>query len=159
MFLDEFQWLASNQSKLVSLIKENQRRNLFSQLVKPVWNSWLGFAFESFCMKNAYYLAEVMGFADQVRQWGPLFNQDSTKFQVDLIYLRQDNVITLCEIKFHNKPITTSIIKEVERKCKLISLPRGYTLETALISKCGVDTSLDELDYFQHVVSLEDIFA
>jgi hypothetical protein len=140
------------------LIRENQRRDLFSQIVKPVWNPWLGFAFENFCMKNAYYLAEIMGFANQVLHWGPLFNRDDTGFQVDLIYLRQDNVITLCEMKFHSKPIGVSVIKEVEYKCKLLTVPRGYTIERALITRFGVDSSLQELNYFHHVVEIKDLF-
>lgn len=142
----------------LKLIKTNSTRNLFTQQIKPKWQSWLGFAFENFCLKNAEYLAEKMGFADQVLQWGPLFSRDSEGFQVDLIYLRQDNVITLCEEKCYNTPVGINIVHEIEKKCSLISIPRGYTLEKALISRFGADTALQELGYFNNIISAQDLF-
>ncbi len=141
------------------LISNNQNRNLFTQIIKPSWNSWQGFAFENFCMKNAFYLAELMGFADHVLQWGPYFQQGDDQFQIDLIYLRNDNVITVCEIKYHSQPIGVGIINEMERKCKLLTIPKGYTLEKALISRFGPDTSLKELNYFHHSITGDDFFV
>jgi uncharacterized protein len=150
-----FQYIAP----YLKLIQQNSRHNLFSQIVKPKWESWLGFAFENYCLKHAYYLAEIMGFADVVLQWGPYFTSGDNAFQVDLIYTRQDNVITLCEIKYHAKPLDISIIKEVERKCQLLKIPKGYTLERALISRFGVDDTVTALAYFHHVISVEDLYG
>ena len=142
----------------IKLIQSNTSRNLFSQLIKPVWQPWLGYAFENFCLKNAYYLSERMGFADQVLQWGPLFHQGDTKFQVDLVFVRQDNVITVCELKYHAQPIGVEIVSEMERKCALLTLPRGFTLEKALISRFGADPSLKSLGYFHHLICANDYF-
>lgn len=142
----------------LKLIRSNKKRNLFSQLIKPTWNSWLGFAFENFCIKNAIYLAELMGFGDQVLQWGPFFQQGDTRFQIDLVYVRQDRVITVCEIKYHTEKIGVEIVNEMERKCKLIQIPRGYTLEKALISRFGPDDSLKTLKYFHHSILAEEFF-
>lgn len=142
----------------LKLIQTNSKHNLFTQLVKPHWQPWLGFAFENFCLKNAMYLAEKMGFAHHVLQWGPLFHQGDTQFQVDLIYERQDNVITVCELKYYNKPISVSVVHEVERKCALIQLPRGYTMEKALITRFGIDDALKTLNYFHHVLTIDDFF-
>lgn len=142
----------------VHLIESNRKRDLFSQLIKPIWNPWLGFAFENFCLKNAFYLAELMGFDDKVMRWGPYFQRQDKNFQIDLIFLRSDKVITLCEIKYQDQPISVSIIHEVEMKCKRIEIPRGYTLEKALISKSGPSDSLKELNYFHHYINAEDFF-
>jgi hypothetical protein len=127
--------------------------------VKSNWHSWLGFAFENFCLKNAFYLAELMGFSDYVLQWGPHFQRNDEAFQIDLIYLRNDNVITLCEIKFHDKPISVSVVHEVNRKCQLLEIPRGCTLEKALISLHGPDEHLQELNYFNHYLQASDFFS
>lgn len=140
------------------LISVNRTRNLFDQLVKPVWNSWLGFAFENYCVNNAMFLAKIMGFEDRVKQWGPYFQRGDEGFQIDLIYVRSDRVITLCEIKYHDKKITTAVVNEVKNKCSLIVLPHGYTLETALISRFGPDDALRELDFFHHYVDEADFF-
>lgn len=142
----------------LKLIRDNKKRNLFSQLIKPSWNPWLGFAFENFCLKNAIYLAELMGFADQLLQWGPYFKQGDKGFQIDLVYVRQDQVITICEIKYHAEKIGVDVIHEMERKCQLISVPRGYTVEKALISRFGADESLKALKYFHHSIIADDFF-
>ena len=140
------------------LIAGNPNRNLFTQLIKPVWNAWLGFAFENFCLKNAGYLAEIMGFSDYVVQWGPYFQRGDDAFQIDLIYLRSDQVITLCEIKYSHDQIPVAIVAEVEKKCQLIQLPRGYTLKRALISRFGPDKALKQLNYFHHSIQASDFF-
>lgn len=140
----------------LKLITTNRTRNLFGQLVKPVWNSWLGFAFENYCLKNAMYIAKIIGIEDHVVQWGPYFQRDDEGFQIDLIYLRDDRVITLCEIKYSEKEVPISVVHEVKKKCALIDIPRGYTLETALISRFGPEKSLRELGYFHHYVEEAD---
>jgi uncharacterized protein len=142
----------------LKLIGVNKKRDLFSQLVKPVWNAWLGFAFENFCLKNALYLSEIMGFSDHVIQWGPYFQRGNRDFQIDLIYSRSDKVITLCEIKYHQEAISTAVIPEVERKADLLEIPRGYTLEKALISRMGPDKYLKQLNYFHHFIQGSDFF-
>ena len=142
----------------LKIISTNRKRDLFSQLVKPVWHSWLGFAFENFCLKNGLFLAELMGFDDQVKQWGPYFHRGDEGFQIDLVYLRQDKVVTICEIKYYNTPVPVTVMHEVEKKAKLIRLPRGFTLEKALISRFGPDSALRDLAYFHHYVQVEDFF-
>lgn len=142
----------------IKLIFANRTRNLFGQLVKPIWSSWLGFAFENYCLNNAMYLAKIMGFEDRVVQWGPYFQRGDEGFQIDLIYLRSDRVVTLCEMKYYDKEIPIAVVHEVKRKCTLIELPHGHTLEKALISRFGPEKALRELDYFHHYVEVADFF-
>ena len=42
-----FKYLLPN----LKLISQSRQRNLFTQLIKPNWRPWLGFAFENFCSK------------------------------------------------------------------------------------------------------------
>lgn len=99
-----------------------------------------------------------MGFRDQVLLAAPHFGKGDESFQVDLLYRRSDRCITVCEIKHRNKPVTGEIIPEMERKCRLLDIPAGYTLEKALISLYGPDDNLKETAYFHHILTLEDIF-
>lgn len=98
-----------------------------------------------------------MGFRDTVLLAAPHFGKDDQKFQVDLLYQRADRVITVCEIKYRDKPITREIIPEMERKCRLLVIPPGYTMEKALISLYGPDEGLKKTDYFHHSITLADI--
>jgi len=98
-----------------------------------------------------------MEFADDVLLASPYFESNDERFQIDLLYKRADRVITVCEIKHHNKKIGTRIIPEMERKCMLVKPPRGYAVEKALISLYGPDSSLKDAGYFHHFVTLDDI--
>ncbi|MBL6991660.1 MAG: AAA family ATPase [Bacteriovoracaceae bacterium] len=138
-------------------IEANKSKDLFSILVKSVWATWLGFAFENYCMKNAMALAEKMGFADYVVNFGPYFRRGDKNFQIDLLFERSDKTITLCELKYYNKLIGTSIIGEVQKKCDLLHVPFGHTLEKALVTTVGIDQSTANLDYFHHVLTIDDL--
>jgi len=102
-------------------------------------------------------LAFVMNFADDVLLASPYFKKNDERFQIDLLYKRADHVITVCEIKHQNTQIGTHIIPEIQRKCTLLKVPRGYALERALISLYGPDNSLKDTGYFHHFVTLDDI--
>ncbi|MBW1802318.1 MAG: AAA family ATPase [Deltaproteobacteria bacterium] len=138
-------------------IKESSSLKLFETLTQNSFDIWLGYAFERFCLKHAGMLASIMGFADDLLLASPHFEKNDQGFQIDLLYKRADRVITVCEIKYHNKKIGTHIIPEMERKCALVKVPRGYTLEKALISLYGPDKALKDAGYFHHFVTLDDI--
>ena len=139
------------------IIKESSSRRLFETLTRNSLATWLGFAFERFCLKHASILASVMDFADDLLLATPYFKKDDERFQIDLLYKRADRVITVCEIKHQNMKIGTKTIAEMQRKCSLLKVPRGYALERALISLYGPDNSLKDTGYFHHFVTLDDI--
>ena len=132
---------------------------LFKSKILKSWNPWMGMAFESFCHNNALYLAKRMGFEEKVEGFGPHFLRGDKGFQIDLAYKRTDKVITICEIKYYNKPISTTIIPEIKQKLTHLKIPRGYTLEYALISKCGADNALKDTEFFHHILSEESLLA
>jgi len=140
------------------LIQMGQYQNLFERLIKPSWNVWRGIAFESFCLKNAAFLAKIMGFADKVLGFGPVFKRGQSGFQIDLLFKRSDKTITMCEMKYHQHPIDGLVIAETEKKLKNFKINRGYTLEKALIAPNGVDTSVKKSDYFHHIIEMEQFF-
>lgn len=123
---------------------------IFEAVAEKSFTVWSGFAFENFCIRNSNLLGKAMGFADNILRASPYFGKTDAGFQIDLLYLRNDNVITLCEIKYFNGPVSTKVIPEVERKIQLLDVPRGYTVEKALISLYGGDQSLKDSGYFHH---------
>lgn len=139
-------------------INESSSRKIFETLTQESFDSWLGFAFERFCIKHSGMLAGIMGFEEEVLLASPYFGKDDHRFQIDLMYKRADKVITVCEIKYHKSKIGTKIIPEMERKCSLFAPPRGYSLERALISPYGPDNPLNDSKYFNYSITLEDIF-
>lgn len=149
-----FKYVEPNQR----LIAETDSGLLFERITAKSLDPWMGLAFERFCIKNAMWLAKKMGFADHVLSAGPSFSREDKGYQVDLAFLRSDRVQTVCEIKFWNRPLTTKIIPEMQRKCERVPLPRGYTQERALISLRGADPALKDSGYFHHILTLNDLF-
>jgi AAA+ ATPase superfamily predicted ATPase len=141
------------------MLSEGLSERLFETLTGDSFHQWLGFAFERFCFKHAGILAGRMGFKDQVLLVSPYFARSDRKFQIDLLYLRADHVITVCEIKHLKEPVGKGIIPEMERRCGLLEIPRGYSIEKVLVSLYGPDDALRESGYFNHYITMEDIFA
>ncbi|MDD5673199.1 MAG: ATP-binding protein [Chitinivibrionales bacterium] len=141
------------------LIENSRSSKIFETASRTGFEAWLGFAFERFCHKHAGLLAQIMGFADEVLQTGPLFDKNNEHFQIDLIYKRADKIVVVCEIKHSVNEISTTVIPEVERKCALLKIPRGFTVQKALISLYGPDKPLAQSRFFDHSVTIKDIFG
>ncbi|OFZ78491.1 MAG: hypothetical protein A2583_05375 [Bdellovibrionales bacterium RIFOXYD1_FULL_53_11] len=140
------------------VIRDNARTDLFRTLVEPVWKPWTGIAFENMCLKNHVAISSALGFEGEVVWFGPYWERGEKGFQIDLLFRRADKVLTLCELKYSDKPLGPEIIPEVERKCQLIRVPRGFTLERAVIAPYGITAEVEKSGYFHHVMTLEDFF-
>jgi hypothetical protein len=99
-----------------------------------------------------------MEFDQDMLMAAPYFGRNDRHFQIDLLFKRADNVITVCEIKHQNNKIGTKVIPDMERKCSLLKTPRGFVQEKALISLHGPDKPLLDSGYFNSFVTLEDLF-
>lgn len=140
-------------------IQSSPSNKVFSKKVLPAWEPWLGFAFENLCLQNANYLARILGFSEELEMFGPYFERGKGGFQIDLLFKRFDKVITLCELKFHNSPVEAQVIAQVEKKAKLLKIPRGYTLEKVLIAPNGADKSVAQSEYFHQIIDLEKLMS
>ncbi len=130
-------------------------------------NKWLGFSFERYCRKNHRIIAGILGFGAVNYRAGAFFTrgivQEKPGFQIDLMYMRNDNVMTICEIKYRQTKVGTSIIPEFEKKLELLKqeLPnvKKATLSKVLITTHGAENSLIKRAYFDRILTLEDLFA
>ncbi len=143
----------------IRLIESGGQEKLFEKVSRESLDVWMGFAFERFCLRHAAYLSGLMGFKDELLLASPFFERGDPGFQLDLVYKRADKVIVACEIKYSGKKITTRVVPEMERKCSILKIPRGYTLERALISLYGPDDALADSCYFNHYVTLDEIIS
>ncbi len=137
-------------------------QQIFQNQIILQWKPWLGLAFEFFCIKNNEFIANLMGFADEITGVGSFFQKSTANesgVQIDLIYFRK-NIITICEIKLTDKPVGIEIINEFDEKLiKLKPHLKNYNmLEFALISPSGISKTLQQKKYFHHIVTLEDLF-
>ncbi len=124
---------------------------------------WRGLAFEHFCRQNAHALATVLGFSAVRYEAGPWFGRKdmSSGTQVDLLFRRADNVLTLCEVK-HRKSVGLDIVSQVEQKAEiLLNSPlnhgKGFTVEKVLVSVHPPAESVVKAGYFSRIICLDEL--
>lgn len=138
-------------------IQKNLSTSKFEKFTSNRLAIFLGLAFEKFCLKNRYEIAKLLEFDDKVIGCGGLLKSDLQGYQYDLVYLRKDDVISLCEIKYHAKPLQTSVISEMETKIKNTIFPKNKTIEKILICNQKPTTPLIESGYFHQILTAEQI--
>ncbi len=126
------------------------------------YRKWLGYSFERFCRKNHTLIAKKLGFEDVRYRCGVYFSRPLEKkmpgYQIDLLYAREDKVMTICEIKYVQAKIGTEVIEELEKKLSLFPNPKKMTIQKVLISTYGPADSLISRAYFDRFLILEDFF-
>ena len=120
-----------------------------------------GLSFERWCRKYHYVIAKILGFSGVHYQSGSFFNkatnQQQKGFQVDLVFERADHVLTICEIKYLQSKVTSSVIEEFERKLSLFPNEKNKTIHKVLICPEGADQALLNKGYFDHVITFDDL--
>ena len=141
----------------LAVIKSGQSTLRFASLVqKPRFHNWSGRAFEIACMQHAPVIARELGFHGIEYSFGPYFRTRGAEgrgVQVDLVFNRADNVLTLCEMKCSRNPIGGNVIEEMEAKAALLrdAFPRK-TVQNVLLVHGAVADSVTRSPYLYRVL-------
>lgn len=122
---------------------------------------WLGYAFERFCRRHHHVLACALGFSAVRYRSGAFFSRKTAGgagYQMDLVFDRDDHVLSVCEIKYTQAPVDTAVIHEFEKKLSYFDNASGKTLDKVLISASGASEALKNSGYFDRILTLEDLF-
>ncbi|MBF0492529.1 MAG: hypothetical protein HQM15_07090 [Deltaproteobacteria bacterium] len=122
--------------------------------------AWAALAFERLCLKHVPFIARALGIEPLIQNSGPYFRKaDNVRegVQIDLMFVRHDPVITLCEIKYQEGLVGKGIIPEIERKVAILG-KTSKRIEKVLITTMGMTKDLAESGYFSKVLLLEDLF-
>lgn len=134
----------------------------------PAWSSWAGYSFEGVCMKHfsqieaALHLDRMLAFPSSWR-FTPAKGQSEQGAQIDLLLDRNDDAITVCEIKYSNTPYrlekaaALNLDNKIEKFKKISKTPKQIFV--ALITTQGVKPSLWLEDVVNNVLTLEDLFT
>ena len=113
-----------------------------------------------FC--NELSLIACEGFSAVKYRSGSYFNRSTTKtnpgYQIDLTFDRDDNVITICEIKYNRGKVPFKVIQEFEKKLQLFPNSSNKTIQKTLISAFGAEQSVRNSGYFDTILTLDDFF-
>ena len=134
--------------------------NQFSQKV----SIYHGFAFENLVYYHIGKVKEALGISGVTSNIAALRIDDEKggkSTQIDLLIVRKDNVVDLCEIKFYNDAyvLKESYLEYLRKRNALLSskLKKTQIIENVLISPFGIKRN-EHSSYFQKVVTLKQLF-
>ncbi len=149
------------------LHKQSNDQHFWSnQINTPTVNTWEGLAFERVCLSHLKQIKQKLGISGiltEANSWycKPEPDRGIAGSQIDLLIVRKDQVINLCEMKYSNseyavtEKTTQSINRKISDFCKLTSTK--YAIFPTLLTTYGiVDNSYS--GYFQSVITLNDLF-
>lgn len=131
----------------------------YELLTGNTFKQWQGYAFEKLCRKHAKSIAKILEFSGIRYKFGSWFRlNDSNKIQIDLLFIRADNVLTLCETKNATKLNSSTVIPEFEKKINHINSVFQLPIQKVLISAKKIKMPNKITEYFDNVLFAEDVF-
>lgn len=157
-------WMASlKTTKMSSALKPGY----WSTIAKtPKWFSWCGYAFEVICYKHLNQIRYALNLSPTAipNAWRhqPTKSSSERGAQIDLLFDRDDNAITICEIKYTEKPfiIDKQYSENLQRKVDVFKKVTGTKkqLFLAIISANGIKKNKYSEELVDQLVTLEDLF-
>lgn len=132
----------------------------------PEWHNWFGYAFESVCYKHLSLIRQVLKIPPTAiaSSWRYIPTKGSKErgAQIDLLFDRKDNAITICEIKYTTQPfvLTKEYVEALQRKITVFKEQTRTKKQIflALISANGIKNNFYAEDMLSGVVTLDDLF-
>lgn len=130
-----------------------------------IMKSWRGIAFEQVCWQHITQIKhalEIGGVRTSISAWNVPGTEQKAGVQIDLLIMRDDNIVNLCELKFYSLPY--SIDKEEESKMlyrvEMLkeSLSAKQTIHLTLITTYGLVLGKHS-GKVQKVISIDDLFT
>lgn len=130
-------------------------------LADRVYYPWRGLAFERFCYGHRQLIADKLGFGSVIFDAGPWFSRRTKdkSFQVDLVFIRADRVMTVCEIKFMDKKVGMDVIAPFEQRIQRTENPKRMSVEKILVTATEPTDRLRREGYFHRILTLRNLFG
>ncbi|HNA61889.1 MAG TPA: ATP-binding protein [Rhabdochlamydiaceae bacterium] len=137
-----------------------------SCLRNPKWMTWSGYAFETVCLKHLPQILNALKLDSipcEVGSWRFIPKKKSKNHgaQIDLLFDRQDQAITLCEIKYSSTAYTLdkTYAKELLRKMETFQeqTQTSKQLFLIMITTMGVKRGLWTDEVVSDQVTLKDL--
>lgn len=134
--------------------------------LSAAWHSWAGYAFESVCYEHLPQIRKKLDLSPTAvpRTWryAPIKGSKEQGAQIDLLFDRDDDAITICEIKYTDKPFeinkqyAKNLINKVEVFKKITRTTKQIFI--AIISANGLKTNMHSKELISGCVTLDDLF-
>ena len=137
------------------------------QTGSPAINAWSGVAFERVCLEHIPQIKTALGIAGvhtEVNAWQCTANSEKgiQGSQIDLLIVRKDQVINVCEMKYADSDyvVNAAFDKDIRRKISDFSIVTGtkYAIHPTLVTTYGVVENAYSGE-LQAIVTGEDLFS
>ncbi|NDD59503.1 MAG: ATPase, partial [Chlamydiae bacterium] len=126
------------------------------------WESIMGLQFENLVINNLKSLCKLLRIdLHEIVNAGPFFQRSTQRqkgCQIDLMIQTKHNTLYICEIKFSRLEVKHSVVEEMEKKMKSISIPKAFSIRPVLIHVNGVVQSVIESECFTDIVDFSQFF-
>ena len=138
-----------------------------NQINTPAVNTWQGLAFERVCMEHILQIKQKLGISGiytDINSWYGKENKEKGILgsQIDLLIVRKDQVINLCEMKYSNAEyiMTANDDESIRRKTEDLIHATGtkYAIYPTMITTYGIADNA-YAGSIQSVVTLDDLFG
>ncbi len=151
--------------KYIKELAPNQKGNWKTLSQTQSWKSWSGYAFENICLQHISKIKgalDILGVHTQEFSFIAKSSEAQEGTQIDLLIDRQDNVISLCEMKFYNEEVTLSKT-DADKLRKRRAVFRNITqtkkqIFIVLITTHGLFPNKHSSELIDNVVLMDDLF-
>jgi AAA+ ATPase superfamily predicted ATPase len=126
-------------------------------------HAWMGRSFEYLCLQHALEISRIVGFSAVDFTMGPYFSparRGAPGVQVDLVFDRADDVLTVCEMKYSSNAVGVEVIASIKRKIELLQpVAKGKTIQPVLIVRERPSQNLIDQGYFYKIIEARDLLT
>ncbi len=150
-----------------TLLEQDIRKGYWEKMMQsPSWRSWSGYAFESICYRHINQISIALGLSPtaipNVWKSAAKKGQQEQGAQIDLFFDRDDDAITIIEIKNTEDPfsIDKAYAEKIKQKIAVFKRVTGTQKQIflALVSSNGIKHSMYSEEMLDGIVTLDDLF-
>jgi len=129
----------------------------------PGWSTLMGLQIENLVLNNRLLILEQLGIPPEIIvNDGAYFQRKTLRTpgcQIDYLIQTKLSELYVIEVKFYKNELNSSVITESKEKIKRLIRPKNFSIRPILIHVNGVNTSVEESDYFVKIIDLSCPFS
>ena len=123
------------------------------------YNTWCGLSFERLCLAHLPQIKRSLGIEGVSTQ---AMGFTSTKAQIDLVIIRGDKVVNLCEAKYTQRPytLTAATAASIRNKMEVLreTINKKVLIQPVTITANGLTPNKYSINLIHRQVTLNDLF-
>lgn len=144
-----------------NLSKIEKGDSAISLIQIPGWEGVMSLQFENLVVHNRRMIWQLLGIKpEEVVMDGPFFQKPTQRqpgCQIDYMLQTRFQTLYVCEVKFSKYKIDKKVIEEMEEKRMRLKLPRQFSIRPILIHVNGVEESVVDERYFDHIIDFSQL--